>query len=190
MPDALHEVRRATALALEGPRHREARGDARDRVSRRRASRGSIATSRAGKQVEKILDRVRAREIDILVGTQMVTKGHDLPHVTLVGVVNADAALSHPGLSRGRARLPAPRPGRRSRGPRRRARARPRPDVRSRAPRDRASPRRTTSTASSSASSRIAASSAIRRSRAWSSCASTRRTKHRAPRAPRAVLGD
>jgi primosomal protein N' (replication factor Y) len=32
----------------------------------------------------------------VLVGTQMVTKGHDLPHVTLVGVINADAALSLP----------------------------------------------------------------------------------------------
>jgi primosomal protein N' (replication factor Y) len=39
---------------------------------------------------------MRAREIDVLVGTQMVTKGHDLPHVTLVGVINADAALSIP----------------------------------------------------------------------------------------------
>jgi len=52
-----------------------------------------VATGRA---IEKVLDRVRAREVDILVGTQMVTKGHDLPHVTLVGVVNADAALSLP----------------------------------------------------------------------------------------------
>ena len=50
----------------------------------------------SGKQVEGILDRVRRREVDILVGTQMVTKGHDLPHVTLVGVINADAALSIP----------------------------------------------------------------------------------------------
>jgi len=50
----------------------------------------------SGKGVEKILDRVRAREVDFLVGTQMVTKGHDLPNVTLVGVINADAALSIP----------------------------------------------------------------------------------------------
>ena len=50
----------------------------------------------SGEQVEKILERVRAREVDILVGTQMVTKGHDLPDVTLVGVINADAALSIP----------------------------------------------------------------------------------------------
>lgn len=50
----------------------------------------------SGKQIEKILAKVRSREVDILVGTQMVTKGHDLPHVTLVGVINADAALSIP----------------------------------------------------------------------------------------------
>jgi len=50
----------------------------------------------AGTKSERILARMRAKEIDILVGTQMVTKGHDLPDVTLVGVVNADAALSLP----------------------------------------------------------------------------------------------
>jgi primosomal protein N' (replication factor Y) (superfamily II helicase) len=50
----------------------------------------------SGKTIDAILSRVRAREIDILVGTQMVTKGHDLPNVTLVGVINADAALSMP----------------------------------------------------------------------------------------------
>jgi primosomal protein N' (replication factor Y) len=49
-----------------------------------------------GGRGQAILDRMRAGEIDILVGTQMVTKGHDLPKVTLVGVVNADAALSIP----------------------------------------------------------------------------------------------
>jgi primosomal protein N' (replication factor Y) len=49
-----------------------------------------------GARAEAIIERMRAGEIDILVGTQMVTKGHDLPKVTLVGVVNADAALSIP----------------------------------------------------------------------------------------------
>jgi primosomal protein N' (replication factor Y) len=48
------------------------------------------------KKAQAILEKMHAREIDILVGTQMVTKGHDLPNVTLVGVVNADAALSLP----------------------------------------------------------------------------------------------
>lgn len=50
----------------------------------------------SGTQVAKVLDAVRRGEVDVLVGTQMVTKGHDLPRVTLVGVVNADAALSLP----------------------------------------------------------------------------------------------
>lgn len=48
------------------------------------------------KKAQAILAKMHAHEIDILVGTQMVTKGHDLPNVTLVGVVNADAALSLP----------------------------------------------------------------------------------------------
>ncbi|WP_437568605.1 replication restart helicase PriA [Sorangium sp. So ce542] len=51
----------------------------------------------AGKdRSQAILARMREGKIDILVGTQMVTKGHDLPNVTLVGVVNADAALGLP----------------------------------------------------------------------------------------------
>jgi len=50
----------------------------------------------SGKRIEAVLTRVRERQVDILVGTQMVTKGHDLPAVTLVGVINADAALSIP----------------------------------------------------------------------------------------------
>jgi primosomal protein N' (replication factor Y) (superfamily II helicase) len=50
----------------------------------------------SGKAAHRILERMQRREIDILVGTQMVAKGHDLPQVTLVGVINADAALSIP----------------------------------------------------------------------------------------------
>lgn len=50
----------------------------------------------SGAKAEAVLKRMRSGEIDVLVGTQMVTKGHDLPRVTLVGVVNADAALSVP----------------------------------------------------------------------------------------------
>jgi len=50
----------------------------------------------SGLKSEKVLERMRRGEVDVLVGTQMVTKGHDLPNVTLVGVLNADAALAMP----------------------------------------------------------------------------------------------
>ena len=41
----------------------------------------------------KILSTFAARELDVLVGTQMIAKGHDFPGVTLVGVISADVGL-------------------------------------------------------------------------------------------------
>ena len=46
--------------------------------------------------LEGILDRVHKREVDILVGTQMVTKGHDFTGVTLVGVLQPDQGIHLP----------------------------------------------------------------------------------------------
>ena len=53
------------------------------------------AASSAG-QIATRLARFARRELDVLVGTQMVAKGHDFPGVTLVGVLNADSALHLP----------------------------------------------------------------------------------------------
>jgi primosomal protein N' (replication factor Y) len=55
----------------------------------------SDSTSRRGSH-EKILDTFRQGKADILIGTQMIAKGLDLPKVTLVGVVNADTTLFMP----------------------------------------------------------------------------------------------
>lgn len=44
----------------------------------------------------EILQRVREGAIDILVGTQMIAKGHDLPNVTFVGIVDCDVGLHMP----------------------------------------------------------------------------------------------
>jgi primosomal protein N' (replication factor Y) (superfamily II helicase) len=48
---------------------------------------------------EQLLDRFANREADIMVGTQMIAKGLDLPGVTLVGVISADIALTLPDFS-------------------------------------------------------------------------------------------
>ncbi len=49
----------------------------------------------------EILRKFRAHEADILIGTQMIAKGLDLPLVTLVGVVNADISLNLPDFRAG-----------------------------------------------------------------------------------------
>ena len=53
-------------------------------------------TTRGKFGFEKIIDSFKNREIDILVGTQMLAKGLDFNNVTLVGIMNADNMLYHP----------------------------------------------------------------------------------------------
>ena len=53
-------------------------------------------TTRRRGAFEQILGRFGAGEIDLLVGTQMIAKGHDYPNVTLVCVVSVDAGLALP----------------------------------------------------------------------------------------------
>lgn len=55
----------------------------------------SDTTTRPG-DAGRILQGLDRGEIDILIGTQMITKGHDFPAITLVGVVAADASLNIP----------------------------------------------------------------------------------------------
>jgi len=53
-------------------------------------------TVRGRSDMERLLTRLHSGEINLLVGTQMIAKGHDIHGVTLVGVVGADAALALP----------------------------------------------------------------------------------------------
>lgn len=58
-----------------------------------RIDRDSTRGARGIERAEAAFDAVHAGEVDILVGTQMVAKGHDFQGVTAVGILNADAQL-------------------------------------------------------------------------------------------------
>lgn len=58
-------------------------------------------TTQAKDSYDKILSAFSEQEADILVGTQMIVKGHDFPNVTLVGVVAADISLNESDFKSG-----------------------------------------------------------------------------------------
>ena len=59
-------------------------------------ARMDLDTTRSRFAHQKLIAAFEERKIDILVGTQMVTKGLDFDHVSLVGILNADSLLSYP----------------------------------------------------------------------------------------------
>ncbi len=58
-----------------------------------RMDRSAVTTK---KELEALLERIARRDVDIVIGTQMIAKGHDFPGITLVGILNADANLNIP----------------------------------------------------------------------------------------------
>ena len=58
-------------------------------------------TMRYKGKAQQVLNQFLHHETDILVGTQMVTKGHDFPNVTLVGVISADLSINNPDFRAG-----------------------------------------------------------------------------------------
>jgi len=66
-----------------------------------RVARMDRDATRGWRAAEETLERLTRGEIDILVGTQMIGKGHDVPTITLVGVLSADMALHLPDFRAG-----------------------------------------------------------------------------------------
>jgi primosomal protein N' (replication factor Y) len=66
-----------------------------------RVARMDRDTTRRKGDILRLLKGLREKTIDILVGTQMVTQGHDFPGITLVGIVCADLSLSFPDFRAG-----------------------------------------------------------------------------------------
>ncbi|HUP90943.1 MAG TPA: primosomal protein N' [Solimonas sp.] len=79
LPVGLGTERIEDALRNRFPRHRVERFDS-DRLSRKG-------------ELERMLDEIRSGKIHVVVGTQMLAKGHDFSGVSLVGIVSADQAL-------------------------------------------------------------------------------------------------
>ncbi len=55
-----------------------------------RLDRDEVTTQR---KLEEELEKIAHHQVDIIIGTQLITKGHDFPKVTLVGVINSDQGL-------------------------------------------------------------------------------------------------
>src|SRR6202041_1067446 len=68
----------------------------RETFAKARISRLDRDTVRTKREFQKVLGEFAKGDVDVLVGTQMVAKGHDFQRVTLVGVVAADLALGRP----------------------------------------------------------------------------------------------
>jgi primosomal protein N' (replication factor Y) len=58
-------------------------------------------TTRRKGSVLRLLKELKNKSIDILIGTQMVAKGHDFPNITLVGIICADLSLNFPDFRAG-----------------------------------------------------------------------------------------
>jgi primosomal protein N' (replication factor Y) len=67
-----------------------------ERFPAARVARMDVDTTSGKWAHAEILDRVARREVDVLLGTQMIAKGLDFPNVTLVGVVDADVGINLP----------------------------------------------------------------------------------------------
>jgi primosomal protein N' (replication factor Y) len=82
-----------TFIELVGFGTERVEADVRDQFPGARVARVDRDTVRRRGAISALLAKFAARELDVLVGTQMIAKGHDFPRVTLVGVISADIGL-------------------------------------------------------------------------------------------------
>ena len=83
-------------IYFQGSGSEKVEDELRERFPRARIARLDRDSVKGRDHYEAILGGFREGSYDILVGTQMIAKGHDIPNVTLVGVVSADVGLGIP----------------------------------------------------------------------------------------------
>jgi primosomal protein N' (replication factor Y) len=92
-PDRCPECGELNGLVGVGPGVERVMAEARERFAQARIELLSSDTIGGPAAVRSVVERMQRGEIDILVGTQIVAKGHNFPRLTLVGVVDADLGL-------------------------------------------------------------------------------------------------
>ncbi len=90
-----------TAFSFSGFATQKAEEDIQKLFPSARIVRLDSDVSRTDKTPQKVLNKFMNYEADILIGTQMVAKGHDFPLVSLVGVIGTDASLAFPSYQSG-----------------------------------------------------------------------------------------
>ncbi len=86
----------STDLYMGGSGSERVETEAKELFPNARIARMDKDTTSKRRSSASILNAVESRNVDILIGTQMVTKGHDYPGITLVGAINADDTLHIP----------------------------------------------------------------------------------------------
>ncbi len=100
-PDTCPSCGARDTLMGVGPGVERVAEEVRALLPRARVKIFSSDTAETGEQVGDIIAAMAAGEIDVLVGTQIVAKGHNFPGLTLVGVVDADAGMKGGDLRAG-----------------------------------------------------------------------------------------
>lgn len=100
-PKACPECLAPDSFVSIGPGVERVEEEAREMFPQARIAVFSSDTAQSGEEVRALVESMAAGEIDILVGTQIVAKGHNFPRLTLVGVVDADLGLKGGDLRAG-----------------------------------------------------------------------------------------
>ncbi|SES72409.1 primosomal protein N' [Oceanicella actignis] len=93
VPKACPECGRADALAALGPGVERLAEEARARFPKARTALLSSDLAQSAEQLKARIAAIAAGEADVIIGTQLVAKGHNFPLLTLVGVIDADLGL-------------------------------------------------------------------------------------------------
>ncbi|MEL6386159.1 MAG: primosomal protein N', partial [Pseudomonadota bacterium] len=100
-PDACPHCGAMNTLMGVGPGVERVAEEVRTLLPHARIEIFSSDTAQSGEDTRAIVDRMASGETDILVGTQIVAKGHNFPNLTLVGVVDADSGMKGGDLRAG-----------------------------------------------------------------------------------------